>query len=173
MSVTTRAWAPATRILFRLTLWYFTLYIVTTQMLGSLLPLPVGDMPELATHPPISSLVSWMAAHVFHVSSPLVITGSGSGDKTFDWVHAFCVLVVSLTITVVWTVFDRHRQRYDRLHAWFTLFVRFALGTTMVGYGMVKAFPLQMPAPSLTRLLEPYGNFSPMGVLWASIGASR
>ena len=42
----------------------------------------------------------------------------------------------------------------------------------MVGYGMVKAFPLQMPAPSLQRLVEPYGDFSPMGVLWSSIGAS-
>ncbi len=29
-----------------------------------------------------------------------------------------------------------------------------------------------MPYPQLTRLLEPYGNFSPMGVLWYSIGAS-
>jgi hypothetical protein len=37
---------------------------------------------------------------------------------------------------------------------------------------MVKAFPLQMPAPYLTRLLEPFGNFSPMGVLWTSIAAS-
>jgi len=42
----------------------------------------------------------------------------------------------------------------------------------MIEYGMVKAIPLQMPAPSLTRLLEPYGNLSPMGVLWASVGAS-
>jgi hypothetical protein len=42
----------------------------------------------------------------------------------------------------------------------------------MLGYGMIKAFPLQMSAPSLTRLLEPFGNFSPMGVLWASIGSS-
>lgn len=38
---------------------------------------------------------------------------------------------------------------------------------------MVKAIPLQMPAPNLTRLLEPFGHFSPMGVLWHSIGASR
>jgi hypothetical protein len=42
----------------------------------------------------------------------------------------------------------------------------------MIGYGFSKAFPLQMPAPFLTRLLEPYGHFSPMGVLWYSIGAS-
>jgi hypothetical protein len=43
----------------------------------------------------------------------------------------------------------------------------------MVSYGMIKVIPLQMPAPQLTRLVEPFGNFSPMGVLWYSIGASR
>ena len=32
-------------------------------------------MPELATHAPISTLVSWVAAHVFHASSPLVDDG--------------------------------------------------------------------------------------------------
>ncbi len=42
----------------------------------------------------------------------------------------------------------------------------------MVSYGMAKVIPLQMPAPGLARLLEPFGNLSPMGVLWASIGAS-
>jgi hypothetical protein len=53
------------------------------------------------------------------------------------------------------------------------VFLRFSLGSTMIGYGMVKAVPLQMPAPGLQRLLEPFGNFSPMGVLWYSIGASK
>ena len=38
---------------------------------------------------------------------------------------------------------------------------------------LAKILPMQMPFPSLSRLLEPYGYFSPMGVLWASIGASR
>jgi len=42
----------------------------------------------------------------------------------------------------------------------------------MVTYALVKIFPMQMPYPPLARLLEPYGNFSPMGVLWYSIGAS-
>ncbi len=42
----------------------------------------------------------------------------------------------------------------------------------MLSYGMVKAVPIQMPFPFLTRLLEPFGNFSPMGVLWSSVGAS-
>jgi hypothetical protein len=37
---------------------------------------------------------------------------------------------------------------------------------------MAKVIPMQMPFPYLTRLIEPFGNFSPMGVLWSSIGAS-
>jgi hypothetical protein len=117
--------------------------------------------------------VSSVATHVFRVSSPLVITGSGSGDKTYDWVHAFTTLTLSVLIAVVWSALDRRREHYARLQQWVRLFARFALGSTMVGYGMVKAIPLQMPAPGLTRLLEPFGAFSPMGVLWYSIGASR
>jgi hypothetical protein len=73
---------------------------------------------------------------------------------------------------LIWSRFDRRRTRYGRVYSWFRVFVRFALGSTLIGYGFAKVFPLQMPAPQLTRLLEPYGNFSPMGVLWYSIGAS-
>src|SRR5260370_37302481 len=42
----------------------------------------------------------------------------------------------------------------------------------MLLYGMVKVVPLQMPFPFLTKLVEPFGNFSPMGFLWSSVGAS-
>jgi hypothetical protein len=167
---------PASRVsrwVFRLAAVYFSLYVLTTQMLGSLLPLPVGNVPELGALPPVRTIVAWAAAHVFRVTSPLVVTGSGSGDKTFDWVHAFCVLVISVLVTAVWSTLDRLRTDDARLDKWFRLFARFALGSTMVSYGMVKAIPMQMPSPSLTRLLEPYGFFSPMGVLWASVGASR
>jgi hypothetical protein len=160
-----------TRWLFRLAVVYFGIYVVTTQMLGSLLPLPVGNVPELSSLPPVKTIVSWVAVHVFRVTTPLVITGSGSGDKTFDWVHAFCVLILSIAISTIWSRVDRSDD--VRVRRWFRVFARFALGSTMVAYGMVKAVPLQMPAPSLTRLLEPYGVFSPMGVLWASVGASH
>jgi hypothetical protein len=164
------AWHPATRVAFRFFAAYFALYILTTQMLPTMLALPIGDVGQRA---PVTTLVSWVATRVFRVSYPLVITGSGSGDKTYDWVHAFTVLVASVLIAVVWSALDRRREHYARLHQWFRLFARFALGATMVSYGMVKAIPLQMPAPGLTRLLEPFGHFSPMGVLWYSVGASR
>jgi hypothetical protein len=40
-------------------------------------------------------------------------------------------------------------------------------------YGASKIIPLQMPAPSLARLIEPYGDSSPMGLLWTFVGASK
>jgi hypothetical protein len=58
------------------------------------------------------------------------------------------------------------------LYAWFRLFLRIALGATLVFYGLAKVIPTQMPTINLVRLVEPFGNFSPMGVLWSSIGAA-
>jgi hypothetical protein len=171
-SQTHAAWRSTTRIAFRFCFLYFGLYVLVTQMLGGLLAFLKWEVPPLQELPPLKYPVIWTAVHVFGVTRRLVITGSGSGDKTFDWVAAFCLLVVASTATVIWSLLDRKRENYVTAHKWFHIFLRFAAGSTMLTYGMVKAFPLQMPAPYLTRLLEPFGNFSPMGVLWAAIGAS-
>jgi len=167
-----RRWSLPARIAFRFSFLYFGLYITFTQMLGSLIMLPVIDVPEIGAKAPMTNVVAWTAAHVFGVTTPLVITGSGSGDKTFDWVEAWCLFMLALAGTITWSAIDRRRPHYESLHKWFRLFLRFALGGTMVNYGAIKVIPAQMAAPGLIRLIEPFGDFSPMGVLWSSIGAS-
>ncbi len=162
-------WRLSTRVAFRFCFVYFGVYILTTQMLPAMNPF--GGLPVLSTLSVVSGPVMWVIRHVFHDTRQLTILG-GSGDKMFDWVFALCLLVFATVVTLVWSVLDRKRPNYIRMHKWFRLFVRFAVATTMVSYGMAKFVPLQMSAPGLTRLLEPYGNFSPMGVLWSSIGAS-
>jgi hypothetical protein len=117
-------------------------------------------------------IILWTAAHIFRISQPLVYTDSGSGDKTFDYVEAFCLAIIASIVAIIWSALDRKRPNYITLHKWFRLFLRFALASEMFLYGMDKVIPLQMPFPILTKLLEPYGNFSKMGVLWSSIGAS-
>jgi hypothetical protein len=166
------AWRLSTRVAFRFFALYFFLYVVTTQMLSGARGISVAlyNGMQRVFLSPMDRLVLWSGPHVFHKVVP---TGpSGSGDRMFNWIHAADLLIIAAVGTVVWSIVDRRRQRYDRAYRWFRIFLRFALGTTMLGYGFSKAFPLQMPAPQLTRLLEPYGNFSPMGVLWYSIGAS-
>lgn len=165
-------WALTTRIAFRFCFVYFGLFCLLTQVLSGLIPLPNVDLPDPSTLWPIRQVVFWTAAHVFRVSQPLVYQASGSGDKTYDWVLQFCILVVAVVATVIWSALDRKRENYSAMYKWFRLFIRFCLAGQMLAYGWAKAVPLQMPFPRLYTLIEPYGNFSPMGVLWASIGAS-
>lgn len=42
----------------------------------------------------------------------------------------------------------------------------------MLLYGMAKLVPIQMPDPPLATLLRPYGDFSPLSMLWLQIGSS-
>ena len=164
-------WHLITRIAFRFAAVYFTLYIVSTQMISGLLVVPGVDIPPLSSVPPLLNLTSWVATEVFGFSKPLVLV-SGSGDKPFDWTLVACLLAISGVLTAVWSLLDRRRPSYVGLHKWFRLFLRFGLGSTMLTYGMIKAIPLQMSYPSLIRLLEPYGHFSLMGVLWSHMGSS-
>jgi hypothetical protein len=159
-------WRLGTRIAFRFSAAYFTLYVFATQMIGSLL-----GLPPLSSVSPLRTLTTWVATDLFGFNAPLVIQ-SGSGDKPFDWALALSLLAIASGVTVVWSLVDRSRAGYVGLCAWFHLFVRLSVGATMISYGMAKAIPLQMPFPSLSRLLEPYGHFSLMGVLWAQVGAS-
>ncbi|MFE3317343.1 DoxX family protein [Nocardia sp. NPDC059195] len=96
---------------------------------------------------------------------------SGAGDQTAVWVLVFCLLVVAVVGTTVWTAVDR-RPSSPRLLAWFTLFLRLCLGGQMVGFGFAKLIPTQMPAPTLAQLLQPYGELSPASVLWLQVGSS-
>ena len=165
-----RHWKLASRIGFRFCFLYLGSYCLTTHVVRGLFP--SFDLPDLATVAPIRQAVFWSAAHIFHLSTSLVYTGSRSGDKTFDWVLVFCLLTIGFFGTALWSVLDRRRETYITLHKWFHLFLRFAVGSQLLFYGMVKLVPLQISFPSLTRLVEPLGNFSPMGVLWSSIGAA-
>jgi uncharacterized membrane protein YphA (DoxX/SURF4 family) len=91
---------------------------------------------------------------------------------TLDYVHNLCVLVLAAGVAVVWSLLDRKRGDYRSLHAWLRLLVRYTLAFTLFSYGFAKVFPLQFPYPALSRLIEPFGDFSPMGALWSFMGSS-
>src|ERR1700728_5451319 len=100
-------WSLTSRVSFRACFIYFGLFCLTTQILASLFPIPKVDVPDPGTLPPMRQIVFWTAAHLFHAKLPLVYTGSGSGDKTFDWVLAFCLVVIAAGATGIWSVLER------------------------------------------------------------------
>ncbi len=170
-------WNLALRITFRFWMIYLGLYCLATQVIITLINATemATDLPDPATVWPVRPVISWAGAHIFHVNaspSPFFRGSSGTLDDMFGWVMTFCVLVIATVATVVWSLLDRHRENYTGLHKWFRLFVRIALAGQMIIYGMSKVIPVQMPYPSLTRLLQPFGTLSPMGALWGSMGAT-
>jgi uncharacterized membrane protein YphA (DoxX/SURF4 family) len=165
-------WSPATRVAFRFCFVYFGLYCFFTQISASLIPVANVDIPELSSLWPMRHIVTWSAAHILRIATPVTYVETGSGDRIFDWVMLFCLLVIATVATLVWSLLDGQRENYATLYKWFRLAIRLCLAGQMFSYGLVKIFPLQMPYPYLTKLIEPFGNFSPMGVLWSSIGSS-
>ncbi|MEU2029953.1 DoxX family protein [Nocardia amamiensis] len=175
LAVERRPWSLPTRIGFRFVFAYLLLFcllfaqilFVFTGIVGKWLPESAILWQMRATSP----LTGWVGEHVFGVEAVLH-EDSGSGDQAAIWVLICCELVAAAVITVVWSILDRRRREYTALGAWFVLFIRLCLGGQMLFYGMAKAIPTQMPAPSLTALLQPYGTMSPASVLWNQVGAA-
>ena len=160
-------WHPFTRTVFRFAFVYLLLYN---------LPFPLTAFPYVDKAAEFyNSFWTWivvrLARAVLHREVSSVF--NGSGDRTFDYLLVACLLVVSLVITVIWTVLDRKRLSYPTLHRWLHLYVRFSLGTAMIGYGAFKVISSQFAPPSLDKLMQSYGDSSPMGLLWTFMGASE
>jgi len=167
-------WRAPTRIAFRFCVVYFGLFClllpqILFALLGALGPWIVGPAQPWFVF--VTDLVTGWAGRTFFGVDAVLHADSGAGDQTAVWVLAFCILIVAAVTTVVWTAFDR-RTAHPRLLAWFTLFVRLCLGGQMLGYGVGKLVPSQMPGPTLTQLLQPFGDLSPASVLWLQVGSS-
>jgi hypothetical protein len=160
------AWGPARRLLFRFVFAYLVLYN---------LPFPLTALPYTAeAAEPYQQLwhaaVPWVGEHVFGVT--ITVRPNGSGDTTYNYVQVFCFAVLAAAAAAAWTLLDRRRPDYARLHGWLRVYIRFALASAMILYGSVKVIKAQFPDPPLDRLLQPFGDASPMGLLWTFMGAS-
>lgn len=165
-----------TRVAFRFCFLYFGLFClwfaqITYAFAGILaLWLPAGAVmwQMLLTAP----ATDWVGRTLFGVDATLR-PDSGSGDQAAIWISMTCLLLIAAIGTAVWSVLDRRRTQYAKLAAWFTVFLRLCLGGQMLFYGFAKLIPTQMPAPPLSALLQPFGQFSPMSVLWLQVGSSH
>jgi len=160
-------WGQAKRLLFRFAFSYLVLYN---------LPFPVDylfyftNVDVSGAYQAWSFLVTSAGDAVFHVETSAL--ANGSGDTPYRYVQVFCILVLALAAAAIWTFLDRRRPNYVRLHEWLRIYVRYALAFTMLSYGAIKVIPSQFSSPTLDRLLQPFGDASPMGLLWTFMGAS-
>jgi hypothetical protein len=115
----------------------------------------------------------WIGKTLFEINYEYEVSGNGSGDHTFAYLTLFVTAVLTFITVIIWSVLDRNRKSYNKLLYWFLVFLRLVLVATMLLYGFVKVFKLQFPSASLTHLLDPLGDFSPMGLAWTYMGFSK
>ena len=159
-------WPLAGRVALRFGLVYLVLLFWPFPF--SLVP-GVGERLEAFTSRP---LVPWVARHVLHLPEPIAFE-NGSGDKTWDYVWAFTAAALALAVAGIWSLLARRITAYPRLLEWLRVLVRTFLVVTMIIYGCVKLIPSQFTQIALDKLLERYGEASPMGLLWTFMGHSR
>jgi uncharacterized membrane protein YphA (DoxX/SURF4 family) len=142
-----------------------------------LVPFPLSLLPGEAISSAVGRLhaavVTWTGAHVLHLAAPIATARTGSGDRMFDWVRCLVDLAVAVIAAAAWSALDRRRREYARLFDWLRVGVRYYLASMLVYYGMAKVAPIQFSPPTAERLIERFGEASPMGLLWTFMGFSR
>jgi hypothetical protein len=123
-----------------------------------------------ANFPAWQSLAIWVAKNIVGMAE-VVTDGHGSGDTSYNYAQFFIRLALALLLSLLWGLLDRRRD-YITGWTWLRAWLRYYLATMMLTYGMMKLFPLQMPPPDPMRLMQRFGDASPMGMLWTFIGSA-
>lgn len=165
---TKRPWPIANRFFFHFFFIYFLLYFNPFSLFGSI---PLVGQVAYALYSPFGQLVYFLNEHLFHVKKELVPMG-GSGDTSFGWAQFYTFLLVSLVGAFFWTLLDRKRQSYLKLHYFLCLLVRYSVAATAFSYGILKVLAMQMYFPNISQLATPLGDYLPMRLSWLFIGYS-
>lgn len=146
-------WDVSQRIAFR---FFFVLCAVT------IVPVLSNLMWQ---HP-----IQWAGNYFFNEN--VAAHPSGSGDTLYDFYDITIKIIVSVIITLIWSILDRKRKSYITLLYWQEVYIRYYLAFFLIVYGFMKVIKLQFAQPALSQLLIPLGNKSPMGLAWTFIGFS-
>src|SRR5262245_48835075 len=166
MSTDTTPWPLALRVAFRFCVCFFaftTLYLAVGYTLD-LLQVPT-DFHDFVTERVLFA--------PFALTTRLLF----GNDIVYPTLRGFIAyfstaLIVASLATIVWSVIDRRRLQYRRLHAVLRVYLRYLLAVVALSYGAAKVIPTQFPPPSLIALVTPLGEFTRMRLLWHFMGTS-
>lgn len=164
----TNDWPIETRIGFRFSFIFIGLFIFLLN--NGAYPLLTYLTKYLL--PFVWEFTQWFSRNILGYYYSLM-EETGSGDRSQDWVTLFVLLLLAIFGTLIWSVLDRKRKQYNTLYYWLTVAIRYYLAFMLINYGTMKLIHGQMPAPTLNRLMEPLGEFSPMGLAWTYFGYSK
>jgi len=165
-------WGASRKVAFRFAFSYLSLYLYPLSATLGWFWWFWFRWEEHTYEAPWRQVVPWVAAHILRLRYEVSV--STSRDSTYEYVKVLCFVLIAALATVVWSVIDRKRIAHPKLNQWIRFYVRVVLAFTMIGFGVFKIIPMQMPPPGLTTMMRPFGDLGPWpnSLLWNFMGAS-
>ncbi|MBV6653328.1 MAG: hypothetical protein KI786_06210 [Mameliella sp.] len=154
------SWPKPLRIGFRILFSYIIWYTLTNQFILSGFTEKVWQW-----------VVPYFGELVFGIDASTEVLKTGSGDGLYNYITAVWVFILALISASVWSLLDQ-RKSYSWLLQVLVVIIRYYLVFQMAIYGVAKIMYSQFSEPAFHRLLQPFGEASPMGLLWTFMGFS-
>lgn len=179
-------WSPLKTFAFRFALLYFALYALPfpfTNLLSTIATayreiegtLP-GWIVEAFEYLNVyreawQHTTSWLSEKGI-VPFEVIHQSTGSGDTAHAYTKVFVSVIVSFAFAVSCSIFLSTRARYAQLAQWLHLAARWYLCFNLLGYGAIKIYSSQFGYPNPYTMTMPFGDSSPMGLVWNFMGFS-
>src|SRR5690606_3361008 len=162
-------WSLSTKIAFRFS-FIFILSFIVIKNNGAFPFFNYINKPlVLLTY----QFTPWFSKNILHYDYDYSIFTNGSGDTSYDWITLLIFFLYAIIGTIIWSILDSKRKSYYTCYYWLTTFIRYYVAFMLINYGVAKHIHAQMPHPGLERLMQPLGEFSPMGLAWTYCGYSK
>jgi hypothetical protein len=146
-------WSTATTVAFR---WF--------AIISFLFIAPIEPLTNL--------VIPWVGNTLLGIEGEIALQTTGSGDTMAEYIRLFLHVALGFGGAAIWTMLEGTRAQYTKLLDWLTFSLRLAVATAMLGYGMAKLVGGQFSPPDDMRMLQTFGDASPMGLLWTFMGHS-
>jgi hypothetical protein len=159
-----KVWTNKQKIAFRIGFLYMLFLCIPTYA-GFYTHLLHLDFSKITYHD-FQSVVAFWPPQIVLIESEEGVFG------IFNYINLFLVLVIAVAGGLIWTALDKKSLNYSKLYYWIRVLARYRLAYGMIGWGLKKAFPMQMVYPTEGMLNTPFIDFAEKKLYWSHVGVS-
>ena len=157
-------WTPAAKLAFRIGFLYMLFLCIPTypKFYEHLFGLQWGKI----TYHDFQSVVAFWPPQIILIESEEGVFG------LLNYINLILVFAAAVVGGLIWTLLDKKTPRYDKLYYWIRVLARYRLAYGMIGWGLKKAFPMQMVYPTMGMLNTPFVDMAEKKLYWSHVGVS-
>ncbi|GGC12667.1 hypothetical protein GCM10011386_00400 [Parapedobacter defluvii] len=160
-----RPWTTVQKTAFRIGFVYFVLLCIPAYGNFYRDLFKLFDFSKLTYH-------DFQAVVAFWPPQFILIESEEGVFGIFNYINLILLLVLAIVVGVIWTFLDKKSINYSKLYYWARVLVRYRLAYGMVGWGLKKAFPMQMVYPTIGMLNTPFVDMAEKKLYWSHVGVS-